>query len=92
MEKANWALNLVVSNQNEDDPLRLCVERALDRYFADLEGHTPTNLYEMVQREMEHPLLSRVMQYTSGNQTWAAEILGINRATLRKKLKQHDLG
>lgn len=78
--------------QEDCAPLQTMVARALDRYFDDLEGDAPCDLYAMVMKEVEKPLLSRVMSYTEGNQSRAAEVLGINRTTLRKKLRQHDLG
>jgi Fis family transcriptional regulator len=56
-----------------------------------LNGHKPGDLYELVLGEVELPLFSSVMNYTQGNQSRAAEILGINRATLRKKLKHYYL-
>ncbi|HHQ14285.1 MAG TPA: DNA-binding transcriptional regulator Fis [Chromatiales bacterium] len=72
-------------------PLRDFTEEALQRYFRDLNGHQPGELYGLVLGEIEPPLFSAVMDYTQGNQTRAAEILGMNRATLRKKLKQYQL-
>ncbi len=72
-------------------PLRDFTEEALQRYFKDLDGHRPGELYGLVLGEIEPPLFSAVMDYTQGNQTLAAEILGMNRATLRKKLKQYQL-
>ena len=60
-------------------------------YFASLNGHRPAHLYNMVLREVEEPLLKAVLDYTDGNQLRAADILGINRGTLRKKLKQFGL-
>lgn len=73
------------------DPLCQCVQRSVKRYFRDMNGEEPTNLYQMVISEIEKPLLEVVMQQTESNQTRASRILGINRNTLRKKLKQHDL-
>lgn len=72
-------------------PLSSCVRVSLERYFKDLDGHKPGELYEMVMGEVERPLLEAVMRHTKGNQTRAAEILGINRSTLRKKLEQYGL-
>lgn len=68
-----------------------CVREALARYFVDLHGHDVVGLYDMVMSEVELPLLESVLKYTHGNQTRAAEVLGINRGTLRKKLKQYGL-
>lgn len=73
-------------------PLRQCTEAAMRKYFADLDdGHAPTDLYAMVLAEVEQPLLRTVMEYTRGNQSRAAQILGLNRSTLRKKLRQYGL-
>lgn len=72
-------------------PLRDLTEEALHRYFRDLNGHSPGDLYDLVLGEVELPLFQTVMDYTDGNQSRAARILGINRATLRKKLRQYYL-
>jgi Fis family transcriptional regulator, factor for inversion stimulation protein len=63
----------------------------LHDYFASLGGHQPARLYDLVLREVEEPLFRTVLNYSSGNQTRAAEVLGINRATLRKKLREFGL-
>ncbi|SFX66878.1 Fis family transcriptional regulator, factor for inversion stimulation protein [Marinospirillum alkaliphilum DSM 21637] len=75
----------------QDRPLRESVNRALDNYFAQLEGQPVNNLYDLVLSEVEAPLLEAVMRYTENNQTRASSLLGLNRGTLRKKLKQYDL-
>jgi len=67
------------------------VKDALGKYFNDLDGHSPGNLYQLLIGEVERPLLEAVMEYCGGNQTKAATVLGINRGTLRKKLQQYDL-
>jgi len=72
-------------------PLRNHAERALSDYFTSLNGHRPARLYDMVLREVEEPLFRVVLDYARGNQSQAAGILGINRGTLRKKLKQFGL-
>ena len=72
-------------------PLRRCVKTAMEIYFMDLNGHKPDDLYKLVMSEVEQPLLETVMLYTRGNQTVAAQMLGINRSTLRKKLRQYGL-
>ena len=73
-------------------PLRNHAERALSEYFTSLNGHRPAHLYDLVLREVEEPLFRVVLDYAEGNQSRAAGILGINRGTLRKKLKQFGLG
>jgi len=79
------------SVQVRNKPLRSLTEEALQKYFKDLSGTPPKNLYNLVIGEVEAPLLQSVMEFTEGNQTIASDILGINRATLRKKLKQYKL-
>lgn len=74
-----------------DVPLRDHTERALSEYFASLNGHRPARLYDLVIREVEEPLFRAVLDYADGNQTRAAGILGINRGTLRKKLRELGL-
>ena len=68
-----------------------CVSRSLDRYFADMNGEEPTELYDLVIGQIEKPLLEAVMDRTVSNQTRAAKMLGINRNTLRKKLRKYGL-
>ena len=72
-------------------PLRTMTAEALDSYFATLNGHKPGQLYDLVLREVEEPLFKAVLDYAAGNQSRAADILGINRGTLRKKLKTYGL-
>jgi Fis family transcriptional regulator len=72
-------------------PLSSVTEDALQKYFKDMNGHTPGDLYGLVLGEVEAPLFKTVMDHTQGNQSRAAEILGMNRATLRKKLKTYYL-
>lgn len=72
-------------------PLNDMVRTALQQYFLDLDGHEPSDLYQLLLTEVERPLLEVVMHYAQGNQTRAAQVLGINRGTLRKKLKQYGL-
>lgn len=64
---------------------------ALQQYFRTLNGHKPEGLYDLVIGEVERPLFKAVLDYTGGNQSLAASILGINRGTLRKKLRLHGL-
>lgn len=71
--------------------LRGSVEQAMENYFQHLDGQPVSNVYDMVMAEVEAPLLEVVLKYTRHNQTRAAQALGLNRGTLRKKLKQYGL-
>ena len=75
----------------EENELAACVRKSLNRYFKDLDGEDPCAIYEMAVLALEKPLLTYIMDRAEGNQTRASEMLGINRNTLRKKLKQHGL-
>jgi len=77
--------------ERRQQPLGSSVAITLERYFRDLDGTPPQALYEMVISEVECPLLQIVMKQVKGNQSKAAEILGINRGTLRKKLAHYGL-
>jgi Fis family transcriptional regulator len=68
-----------------------CVKRNLTRYFRDLDGEKPCAVYDMVIQSVEKPMLEVIMHQAGGNQTVAADILGINRNTLRRKLAEHQL-
>jgi len=76
-----------MSKKNIED----CVRETLDQYFKDLQGSEPHSMHEMVIRTVEKPLLDVVMRHAEGNQSKAAEWLGINRNTLRRKLLEHRL-
>ena len=65
-----------------------CVKRSLERYFKDMDGEKPTSIYEMVLKNIEKPMIETVLGKANGNQTLAAEMLGINRNTLRSKMQQ----
>ena len=67
------------------------IDTLLDQYFNDLDGDKPTAIYEMVINTLEKPLILYIMNKTEGNQSKAAKMLGLNRNTLRKKLKQYNL-
>ncbi len=71
--------------------LKDSVARAMSDYFTQLDGQPTRDLYQLVMEQVESPLLEAVMAYTRGNQSKAAEMLGLNRGTLRKKLKLYDL-
>ena len=68
-----------------------CVRSSLEGYFKDLRGTEPDGMYDMMVRVVERPLLEVVMQQADNNQSRAAQWLGLNRNTLRKKLVEHKL-
>ena len=68
-----------------------CIYGALETYFHHLDGEKPAAIYEMVIKSVERPMLEVVLKQAGGNQTLAAEMLGINRNTLRKKLVDYKL-
>jgi len=74
-----------------DQNLQDKIETLLDKYFKDLDGENPNDVYDMVLHSVEKPLLIYIMNYAQGNQTRAAKILGLNRNTLRKKLEFYNL-
>ncbi|HSC80540.1 MAG TPA: helix-turn-helix domain-containing protein [Chitinolyticbacter sp.] len=85
-------------NHNDDravssvsDPIAEAIAASLEQYFQDLDGEAPCAVYDMVLARVEKPLLTQVLARVDGNQTRAAEVLGINRNTLRKKLQTYDL-
>ena len=80
-----------VTRTHRSDPLRECVREALGNYLTHLNGHSVSNLYDLVLAEVEQPLLQTVMRHTRGNQTHAASLLGISRSTLRKKLGHYEI-
>lgn len=73
-----------MSRKNE---LADAVRHSLERYFRDMDGEKPTSIYDMVRRNIEKPMIETVLGRAEGNQTLAAEMLGINRNTLRKRLR-----
>ncbi len=91
MANSNPQKKKQISALRNNKPLRKHTEEALDRYFTSLNGDQPGQLYDLVLGEVEEPLFKAVMDYTRGNQSQAAGILGINRGTLRKKLKIYSL-
>jgi len=74
-----------MSRSNE---LSDCVKRSLERYFKDMDGEKPTSIYEMVLKNIEKPMIETVLGKAAGNQSLAAEMLGVTRNTLRKKMQQ----
>lgn len=80
-----------MSAPNENPNIEECVRASLEGYFSDLGGEIPSNMYDMVLRLVEKPLLDVVMQQSDNNQSRAAQWLGLNRNTLRKKLLEHGM-
>lgn len=74
-----------------DHDISACIKGALENYFRDLDGESPSSIYDMVLKSVERPMLEVILQQAGGNQTLAAEMLGINRNTLRKKITEHQL-
>ncbi len=91
--------NALLSNFLSEEPpeakrtrvLAQCVEDAMEHYFLLLDGHDTVGLYDLVMQEVEAPMFRAVMSHTRNNQSKAAELLGLNRGTLRKKLKLYGL-
>ena len=82
-----FSKTIVSSNQT----LRDSIETALNNYFANLDGQVVSGVYDLVLSEVEPALLEATMRYTRNNQTKASNILGINRGTLRKRLKHYQM-
>ena len=83
--------SLAVAKSKKTEPLREAVHDALVRYFDQLDGTAPNDLYQLVMQQIEQPLFEAVMNQTGGNQSKAATLLGISRSTLRKKLAQYGI-
>jgi len=84
-------MNVPAQRERRKEPIRNSVSSAIELYLGDLGGHEVNDLYHVVMNEVEPAILGVVMEHVEGNQTQAAEILGISRGTLRKKLKQYSL-
>ncbi|MBE9560375.1 MAG: DNA-binding transcriptional regulator Fis [Proteobacteria bacterium] len=79
------------NQQQEISQLSHAVKHSIRRYLFELEGTQPNNMYELVLRQVEQPLFEAILEHTKGNQSRAAELLGLNRGTLRKKLRSYNL-
>ncbi|SER69504.1 Fis family transcriptional regulator, factor for inversion stimulation protein [Nitrosomonas sp. Nm51] len=75
-------------NENE---IACCIRKSIGKYLSDLDGEKPCPIHEMVILSVEKPLIEVILQYTQGNQTQAAELLGINRNTLRQKIRRYQI-
>jgi len=91
MEQENAANDAEETRENPKQSLRDSVKACVRQYLEDLDGQISTDVYQMVLAEVEAPLLEEIMAYTRNNQTRASIMLGLNRGTLRKKLKQYKL-
>ena len=78
-------------SKSKSRTLNGCVQEVMEKYFADLDGHEATDIYDLVLTQVEKPLFEVVMKHSRGNISHAAELLGINRATLRNRLKKYGL-
>ncbi len=85
------SLVLVKALKKSNHTLQNTFASALVQYLEDLDGEQPSGLYEKILLEIEKPLLTTVMDHCKHNQSKAATCLGINRGTLRKKLRQHQI-
>lgn len=81
----------IVRMENPSPNLAAAVQKAVDKYINAMDDQPVRDLYEMVLSEIEAPLLKYMLQYTDNNQSRTAMILGLNRGTLRKKLKKYGL-
>lgn len=79
------------TNTAEISQLSNAVKHSIRRYLYELDGAVPNDMYEMVLRQIEQPLFEAILEHTKGNQSKAAELLGLNRGTLRKKLRSYNL-
>lgn len=79
------------SDTQEISQLSHAVKHSIRRYLYELDGAQPNNMYELVLKQIELPLFEAILEHTKGNQSRAAELLGLNRGTLRKKLRSYDL-
>jgi Fis family transcriptional regulator len=84
-------MNVFLRRERRKQPIRRSVTSALELYLEDMNGHEVNDLYHVVLSEVEPAILDVVMNHVEGNQSEAAEILGISRGTLRKKLKLYGL-
>ena len=89
--KKTAAEPIVARRQSGPPPLKDSATEAIAHFLATLDGESCIDLYDMVLRQIEEPLLREVLDYTQQNQSHAATMLGLNRGTLRKKLRQYGL-
>ena len=80
-----------LAQESSNECLSSNVRKAVENYFADLDGHEAANLYDLFISQVEKPMFEVVMQASRGNITKAAQMLGLNRGTLRSRLKKYGL-
>lgn len=90
-ESKPLASSSTASSTRPPAPIAHAVSDSLGDYFRALNGHAPANLYDIILAQVEPPLLKATLAYCRGNQSKAADVLGLNRATLRKKLTQYKI-
>ena len=81
----------MIEIQNDDCKLTLAINESMDDYFTHLDGESPNAIYDMVLACVEKPLIEYILKKVGGNQSKTAEMLGINRNTLRKKMAEYGL-
>lgn len=84
-------MNIPAQRERRKQPIRRSVTSAIELYLGDMNGHEVNDLYHVVLSEVEPAILRVVMKHVEGNQTEAAEVLGVSRGTLRKKLKLYGI-
>lgn len=87
----NESVKRMIPSDDIDDCLSNNVRRALENYFADMDGHESSNIYNLFLEQFEKPLFEVVMEVSRGNVTRAAGMLGLNRGTLRNRLKKYGI-
>jgi len=85
------SVNNSSSQTQEISQLSHAVKHSIRRYLYELDGAQPNNMYELVLKQIEQPLFEAILEHTKGNQSRAADLLGLNRGTLRKKLRCYNL-
>jgi len=90
IDESREELTVLQANRSTE-PLSKCVRNAMRYYLRNLDGYEVNDLHQMVIEEVERPLIETVLDYTQGNQTQAARLLGISRSTLRKKMAHYQV-
>lgn len=81
----------MIHNNTPETPLHTHIKISVERYYQTLDGQEPTDVYELFLAQLEKPLIESTLRYTRGNQSRTAQILGLNRGTLRTKMKKYGL-